>query len=149
MHAFDTTSSINFVGNALNIVIWTFYLYQWIYTHFPRESHASTRSTRRHITYSLTFELIWLTLISCLQCLSDANIDVYWASLSELIGASLSETHIDKLNVRNLYILWYVRHPRAAIYIVQQLAIYSGGRMKKLLRSPVPCMKGNTKQLVG
>ena len=62
-----------------------------------------------------------------------------------IIGASLSEPHIDELNVRNLYmyifmycILWYVRHPRAAIYNVQQLAIYSGGRMKKLLRSPVP-----------
>ena len=37
-----------------------------------------------------------------------------------------------------MYYIWYVRHPRAAIYNVQQLAIYSGGRMKKLLRSPVP-----------
>ena len=63
-----------------------------------------------------------------------------------IIGASLSEPHIDELHVRNLYIyvlcimyyIWYVRHPRAAIYNVQQLAIYSGGRMKKLLRSPVP-----------
>ena len=60
-----------------------------------------------------------------------------------IIGASLSEPHIDELNVRNLYIYvgTYVSnlfHPRAAIYIVQQLAIYSGGRMKKLLRSPVP-----------
>ena len=58
-----------------------------------------------------------------------------------IIGASLSEPHIDELNVRNLSIyilLWYVCHPRAAIYIVQQLAIYSGGRMKKLLRSLVP-----------
>ena len=36
------------------------------------------------------------------------------------------------------YYVWYVRHPRAAIYNVPQLAIYSGGRMKKLLRSPVP-----------
>ena len=66
------------------------------------------------------------------------------ASLNEphiIIGASLSEPHIDELNVRNLYIMYiwtYVRHPRAALYIVQQLAIYSGGRMKKLLRSPVP-----------
>ena len=25
------------------------------------------------------------------------------------------------------YYVWYVRHPRYAIYIVQQLAIYSGG----------------------
>ena len=62
-----------------------------------------------------------------------------------IIGASLSEPHIDELHVRNLYIIiiyydniWYVRHPRAAVYNVQQLAIYSGGRMKKLLRSPVP-----------
>ena len=35
-----------------------------------------------------------------------------------------------------IYGSWYVRHPRAAIY--NKLAIYSGGRMKKLLRSPVP-----------
>ena len=40
------------------------------------------------------------------------------------------------------YHIWYVYvsnlfRPRAAIYIVQQRAIYSGGRMKKLLRSPV------------
>ena len=76
-----------------------------------------------------------------------------------IIGASLSEPHIDELNVRNLYIiiiiiyyyywgeperaphrrversqsiyylllslLWYVRHPRAAIEIVQEYAIYS------------------------
>ena len=38
-----------------------------------------------------------------------------------LVGASLSEPHIDEMNVRNLYIMyydyiWYVRHPRAAIY---------------------------------
>ena len=60
-------------------------------------------------------------------------------SLSTIIGASLSEPHIDELNVRNLLLLlllllWYVRHPRAAIEIVQEYAIYSnttyGGRMK-------------------
>ena len=52
------------------------------------------------------------------------------------IGASLSEPHIDELNVCNLslflslslslslyiyiyiYILWYVRHPRATIIII-------------------------------
>ena len=61
-----------------------------------------------------------------------------------IVGASLSEPHIDELNVRNLYIIIIIMvvRPsparRAAIYIVQQLAIYSGGRMKKLLRSPVP-----------
>ena len=44
------------------------------------------------------------------------------AILSSIIGASLSEPHIDELHVRNLYIImyydniWYVRHPRAAIY---------------------------------
>ena len=63
-----------------------------------------------------------------------------YPQVASLIGASLSEPHIDELHVRNLYIyyygIWYVRHPRAAIYNVQQLAIYSGGRMKKLLRSP-------------
>ena len=39
-----------------------------------------------------------------------------------LVGASLSEPHMDELNVRNVYIIiyvWYVRHLRAAIYIVQ------------------------------
>ena len=42
-------------------------------------------------------------------------------------------------SIYGIYILlWYVRHPRAAIYICMQCAIYSGGRMKKLLRSPVP-----------
>ena len=54
-------------------------------------------------------------------------------SAESIIGASLSEPHIaiiDELNVRNLYIIllslsWYVRHPRAAIEIVQEYAIYS------------------------
>ena len=69
--------------------------------------------------------------------------DMHAAVYTIIIGASLSEPHIDELNVRNLYIMYgtYVSnlfHPRAAIYIVQQLAIYSGGRMKKLLHSPVP-----------
>ena len=48
--------------------------------------------------------------------------------MSLVIGASLSEPHIDELNVRNPYIIiyvWYVRHPRAAIEIVQEYEIYS------------------------
>ena len=55
--------------------------------------------------------------------------------LNEVIGASLSEPHIDELNVHNLHIilllllLWYVRrHHRAADVNVQQ---YSRGRMSK------------------
>ena len=46
--------------------------------------------------------------------------------LNDLIGASLSEPHIDELHVRNLYIMiyvWYVRHPRAAIYNVQPIRV--------------------------
>ena len=50
-----------------------------------------------------------------------------------VIGASLSEPHIDELNVRNLYIiiimyillLWYACHLQAAIEIVKECAVYS------------------------
>ena len=33
--------------------------------------------------------------------------------------------HIDELNVRNLYILWCICHPYAAIEIVQECVMYS------------------------
>ena len=59
--------------------------------------------------------------------------------MSLVIGASLSEPHIDELNVRNLYIIIMVRPSPARRHIhCMQCAIYSRGRMKKLLRSPVP-----------
>ena len=61
-----------------------------------------------------------------------------------IIGASLSEPHIDKLNVRNIYIcILYIVRPSPARHYIQFTAsrdIYSGGRMKKLLHSPVPLM---------
>ena len=48
-----------------------------------------------------------------------------------IIGASLSEPHIDEMNARNPYIIiimfiyvWYVRHARTAIDIVQRCAVY-------------------------
>ena len=49
-----------------------------------------------------------------------------------VIGASLSEPHIDEMNARNPYIIiiimfiyvWYVRHARTAIDIVQRCAVY-------------------------
>ena len=50
-----------------------------------------------------------------------------------IIGASLSEPHIDESNARNPYIImfmfiilyvWYVRHARTAIDIVQRCAVY-------------------------
>ena len=65
-----------------------------------------------------------------------------------IIGASLSEPHIDELNVRNLYILWYVRHPRAAICNIHsvrdicQCALYTEspheqqGRMREVDAMP-------------
>ena len=68
-----------------------------------------------------------------------------------IIGASLSEPHIDELNVRNLYmyvILWYVRHPRAAICNIHsvrdicQCALYTEsphqqqGRMREVNAMP-------------
>ena len=83
----------------------------------------------------------------------DINSELIGASLSEphidelhvrnlyIIGASLSEPHIDELNVRNLYIIYiYMVRPSPARRHIHcmQCAIYSGGRMKKLLRSPVP-----------
>ena len=54
-----------------------------------------------------------------------------------LFGASLSEPHIDELNVRNPYIImffvWYVRHPRAAIVITLACAIYSNWPHENIL----------------
>ena len=53
---------------------------------------------------------------------SEPHIDEKNARNPYIIGASQSEPLIDELNVRNLYMVyyyaWYVRHPRAAIYIV-------------------------------
>ena len=52
---------------------------------------------------------------------------------NSIIGASLSEPHIDDANARNPYIImfiiiiiyvWYVRHARTAIDIVQRCAVY-------------------------
>ena len=62
----------------------------------------------------------------------------YWGELHVrnlyIIGASLSEPHIDEKNGRNLHIyiyIWYIRHPRAADINVQQYAIISRGRIGK------------------
>ena len=98
-----------------------------------------------------------------IQCYTSQRTDSH---VCIIIGASLSEPHIyrrvecsqslyywgepERAPHRRVecsqsiyYVLYgtYVSnlfHTRAAVYIVQQLAIYSGGRMKKLLRSPVP-----------
>ena len=75
------------------------------------------------------------------ECSQSIYVYIYFIGAS-LIGASLSEPHIDELNVRNLYIMYYyicmVRPSPARRYIhCTQCAIYSGGRMKKLLRSTV------------
>ena len=64
----------------------------------------------------------------------------------KFIGASLSEPHIDELNVRNLYIMYiYIMYGRTSVTRAPPYTLYSnsrysysGGRMKKLLRSPVP-----------
>ena len=54
-------------------------------------------------------------------------------SISLVIGAS----HIDELHVHNLYIIVVRPSPARRYMHCTQCAIYSGGGMKKLLRSPV------------
>ena len=51
-----------------------------------------------------------------------------------IIGTGLSDPYIDNTNVRNFtfFLLWHVRHPRAAVYGVHQCTIHSSGCMSKL-----------------
>ena len=63
---------------------------------------------------------------SSLSFLSHALKKIGEAGNEAIIGASLSEPHIDELNVRNLYIIIMVlRHPRTTVEIVQVYVIYS------------------------
>ena len=72
------------------------------------------------------------TCISTITCIN------YQTVCHCIIGVSLSEPHIDEMNVCNLYmnnillLWWHIRHPRAAIDIVQPCTIYSKDRMKTL-----------------
>ena len=60
-----------------------------------------------------------------------------------IIGASLSEPHIDEMNARNPYIMfiyvWYVRHARTAIDIVQRCAVYFKRPHENICVSIVTC----------
>ena len=63
-----------------------------------------------------------------------------------IIGASLSEPHIDDINARNPYIMfiiilyvWYVRHARTAIDIVQRCAVYFKRPHENICVSIVTC----------
>ena len=64
-----------------------------------------------------------------------------------MIGASLSEPHIDETNARNPYIMfiiiiiyvWYVRHARTAIDIVQRCAVYFKRPHENICVSIVTC----------
>ena len=63
-----------------------------------------------------------------------------------VIGASLSEPHIDETNARNPYIMfiiilyvWYVRHARTAIDIVQRCAVYFKRPHENICVSIVTC----------
>ena len=64
---------------------------------------------------------------------------------SDIIGASLSEPHIDETNARNPYIIiiilyvWYVRHARTAIDIVQRCAVYFKRPHENICVSIVTC----------
>ena len=65
-----------------------------------------------------------------------------------VIGASLSEPHIDEVNARNPYIImfmfiiiyvWYVRHARTAIDIVQRCVVYFKRPHENICVSIVTC----------
>ena len=62
-----------------------------------------------------------------------------------IIGASLSEPHIDETNARNPYnmfmfiYVWYVRHARTAIDIVQRCAVYFKRPHENICVSIVTC----------
>ena len=77
----------------------------------------------------------WQLLQYCCEVRLAPNHALY---VTSIWIANVQLVYVGLAQARPNYYVWYVRHPRAAIYNVQQLAIYSGGRMKKLLRSPVP-----------
>ena len=77
--------------------------------------------------------------------LRNVHLHVHTSCIYQLIGASLSEPHIDETNARNPYIMfiiiyvWYVRHARTAIDIVQRCAVYFKRPHENICVSIVTC----------